>query len=106
LFVRPDEDPRFNLAVGAIFAAVASEYIVSACLPATHVVTLADALHMLAFGFIFVTIAESIVSLHFYRFGDDRRVMLSRRLDRWSLVVLGTAFVITSAWLVVVFAAK
>ncbi len=66
-FVKPTDDPRFNLGVGAIFAVVASEYIVAACLPATHVVTLANALHILALVTIFAAIAESIVALRLER---------------------------------------
>jgi hypothetical protein len=89
-FVQPTDDPRFNLGVGAIFAVVASEYIVASCLPATHVLTLADALHMLAMVFIFLSIAESVVALKLCRRG---RELAAVRLDRCSFVVLGTTFV-------------
>ncbi|MGE0608374.1 MAG: hypothetical protein AB7O62_14860, partial [Pirellulales bacterium] len=59
-FIRPTEvDPRFGLGVGAIFAAVASEYVVTASLPDTNIMTMADQLHLLAFVFIFLSICES-----------------------------------------------
>jgi hypothetical protein len=48
-FIPPNRiDPRFGVGVGAIFAAIASEYIVTQSLPDTNTVTLADKLHVLA----------------------------------------------------------
>jgi hypothetical protein len=88
-YVRPSDDPRFNLGVGAIFAVVASEYIVAACLPATHVFTLADALHVLGLLTIFAAIAESIVALRLERV---ERLAAAKTLDRWSRLALGAIF--------------
>jgi hypothetical protein len=51
------------------------------------VFTLADVLHILAFVFIFLTLAESTLSLKFYN-GDETGRRRSRRLDRWSFFVL------------------
>jgi len=69
-FIRPtDLDLRFGLGVGAIFAAVASQYVVSSSLAATHVLTMADFLHILAFVFIFLSLVESTVSPHLYTTG-------------------------------------
>jgi hypothetical protein len=98
LFIRPvDLDPRFGLGVGAIFASVGSEYIVTSSLPDTSVLTLADVLHILAFVFIFLTLAESTLSLHVYNGGDETAKQRSRRLDRWSFFVLLVAYVGLSA---------
>lgn len=88
-FAKPSDDPRFNLGVGAIFAAVASEYIVAGCLPATHVLTLADAMHMLVLVVIFAAIAESIVALRWERAG---KLEAALRLDLWSYRALLAAF--------------
>jgi hypothetical protein len=108
LFIRPvDLDPRFGLGVGAIFASVGSEYIVTSSLPDTSVLTLADMLHILAFVFIFLTLAESTLSLRLYNgasyhhaerdgYGQAAR-QRSRRLDRWSFFVLLMAYVVLSA---------
>lgn len=97
LFIRPiDLDPRFGLGVGAIFAAVASEYVVTASLPDTSVLTLADVLHILAFVFIFLTLAESTLSLKLYN-GDEAGRQRSKRLDRWSFFTLLAAYAGLSA---------
>ena len=102
LFIRPiDLDPRFGLGVGAIFASVASEYVVTSSLPDTSVLTLADVLHILAFVFIFLTLAESTLSLKFYNGGDERGKERSRTLDRWSFAVLLAAYVALSVAAVV-----
>lgn len=92
-------DPRFGLGVGAIFAAVASEYIVIGSLPDSNVLTLADKLHMVAFGFIFLSLAESTYSLKLFNTG---REALSRTLDHWSLGVMASAYVIITIVLVTV----
>lgn len=99
-FIRPtDLDPRFGLGVGAIFASVASEYVVTSSLPDTTVLTMADVLHILAFVFIFLTLVESTFSLRIYTRGGDgpRR---SERLDWWSFVTLAAGYVGSSLMVV------
>jgi hypothetical protein len=51
-------DPRFGLGVGAIFAAVASEYVVGAWLPESSDLAMVDALHILSFFVIFLSLAS------------------------------------------------
>jgi hypothetical protein len=78
-FIKPiDLDPRFGLGIGAIFAAVASEYVITSALPDTNVMTLADKLHILAFIFIFLSLAQSTLSLKWYGDGKEKR---ARRFD-------------------------
>ena len=88
-FIPPSRiDPRFGVGVGAIFAAIASEYIVTQSLPDTNVVTLADKLHVLAFAFIFASIVESTLSLYLV---ENGRQVQSKRLDhvaRWTFPIL------------------
>lgn len=85
-FIRPtDVDPRFGLGVGAIFAAIASEYIVSSSLPDTNIITLADWLHLVAFGFIFISIAQSTWSLWLMQNGAEAR---SKKMDKLFVVLL------------------
>lgn len=98
-FIRPtDLDPRFGLGIGAIFAAVASEYVISSSLPDTSVLTLADKLHIVAFAAIFLALAESVWSL---RLCESGREELSRRLDRMSVVVLPVLYLAATAFVVV-----
>ncbi len=101
-FIKPTHlDPRFGLGIGAIFAAVASEYVVTSALPDTNLLTMADTLHLLAFFFIFLSIAESTYSLSLYSSGDAARIRRSILLDRWSFAVLGAAYIILSVLAVV-----
>jgi hypothetical protein len=87
LLIKPtDLDPRFGLGVGAIFAAAASAYVVNAALPPTNVLTLSDKVNMIAVGFIFLSLLESIFSLRFYY---KEKVNASKMLDRicfWGLM--------------------
>jgi hypothetical protein len=101
-FIQPTHvDPRFGLGIGAIFAAVASEYVVTSALPDTNVLTMADTLHLLAFFFIFLSIAESTYSLSLYSSGDAVRMRRSVRLDRWSFAVMSAAYIALSVLAVV-----
>ncbi len=80
LFIKPtDLDPRFGLGAGALFAAVASEVVIASSLPETSILTLVDKLHIIAIFFIFITIAESIISLRLFTTGREE---MSRSLDR------------------------
>lgn len=84
--IRPtDLDPRFGLPVGAMFASFASQYVIASVLPATSEFTLADQLHVLAVGVIFLVLLESVVSL-FLTYAD--RTWIARRLDAGCLVLL------------------
>ncbi len=97
-FIRPtDVDPRFGLGVGAIFAAIASEYIVTSSLPDTNIITLADWLHLVAFGFIFVSIAQSTWSLWLMQNGHEER---SKKMDKLFVMLLPAAYAITNVMLI------
>lgn len=101
-FIQPTNlDPRFGLGIGAIFAAVASEYVVTSVLPDTNLLTMADTLHLLAFFFIFLSIAESTYSLSLFASGDPAKMRRSVRLDRCSFAVLSAAYITLSVLAVV-----
>ena len=88
-FIRPtDVDPRFGLGIGAIFASVASEYVITSVLPDTNLVTMADWLHILAFIFIFITLVESVYSLTLYCTEEPELVAKSKKLDWYSFWIL------------------
>jgi hypothetical protein len=93
-------DPRFGLGVGAIFAAVASQYVVSAWLPESSSLVMVDALHILSFFVIFLSLAESTISLRLCATGNPERIQASRRLDRWSFYCLAVGYVIACTTLV------
>jgi len=71
-------DARLGLSVGAIFAAVASEYLVASGLPESNELTLADRLHILSFLLIFVTLAESVFV---YKLALRQKEDLAVRID-------------------------
>jgi hypothetical protein len=102
MFIRPTEvDPRFGLGIGAIFAAVASEYVVTASLPETNKLTMADMLHMLAFVFIFLSLVESTISLALWLTEDEAKIRLANCMDRWSFSAMVGAYVAGTCFCVV-----
>ena len=88
-FIKPIHvDPRFGLGVGALFAAVANGYLVSAQMPETGEFSLADLINLLGIGTIFLSLAQSTISLWIYETRDDPG--LSRQFDRLSFwTILG-----------------
>ena len=96
-FIKPTEvDPRFGLGVGAIFAAVASEYVITSVLPDTGVISLADKLHIVAFAFIFLSLVQSTWSLKLYSSEVDDQVAKSKRIDRICGIVFPAAYLFIS----------
>lgn len=88
--VKPtDLDPRFGLGVGALFAVAASEFIVSSLIPDSGVMTLADQVHMLAMGLIFLSLLFSAYSL---RLSVSERAAAADRLDRWCALAFPALF--------------
>jgi hypothetical protein len=99
LHIKPiDLDPRFGLGVGAVFAAMASAYVISSALPDSNQVTLADVVVMWAVGFIVVSLIESIVSLRLHQAGKEGA---SAALDRWMFLVLTLGYCGLNAYLLV-----
>lgn len=96
LFIKPTNvDPRFGLGVGATFAAMANQFILSAALPEASVVTAADIVGMTTIVVILLTVAESVLSLWMY---ENDRIPLSKRLDRMTTYVVLTLYIATNAW--------
>jgi hypothetical protein len=89
-FVNPlDLDPRFGLSVGAIFAAIASQYVITSTLPQNESLTLVDILHDVSFIYIFLCILISTISLHYMKTGKE---VLSQKLDRYSFFVFAISY--------------
>lgn len=94
--VKPsDLDARFGMGVGALFAVAASAFVVSASVPDSGVMTVADRMHMVALGFIFLTLLISAVCLKLEVTG---REALAVRIDRVCVTLLPLAFYGWSAW--------
>jgi len=84
-WVRPTDGPRFGLGIGALFAAVAHNYIATAIMPDMSVMTLTDMIDSAGIVTIFLTLLASTVSLYLYDRRDEET--LSRLFDRVSLAV-------------------
>lgn len=90
-----DLDPRFGLGVGAIFAAIASAYVISSALPETNQFTLADKMNMLAIGIIFLSILQSVFSLRMWKSGNEAGSKVLDRYSFWGFLALyGVATVV------------
>jgi hypothetical protein len=86
-FIKPtDVDPRFGLGVGALFAAIANNYITSSYLPDTGIVTLTDMVNGTAIMTIFLTLLQSTISLYIFDIKENQG--LSRRFDLVSFAIL------------------
>lgn len=91
-FIKPtDLDPRFGLGVGGIFAAVASQYVITSSLPDTNIMTIADQLHIATFIFVFLSIAESTMSLWLFNSGREQR---SKTLDHFCRYAVPISYLI------------
>lgn len=97
--VKPsDLDARFGMGVGALFAVAASAFIVSASVPDSASLTVADRLHMVALGCIFLTLLISALAL---RLEVTEREKLAFRIDHWSLAILPVMFYGWVLWAIV-----
>jgi hypothetical protein len=97
-FVNPtDLDPRFGLSVGAIFAAIASQYVINSTLPQNTALTLVDILHDISFFYIFLCILLSTISLHFYK---QDKIKLSKKIDKYSFFTVSISYLILVIFIV------
>lgn len=93
LFIKPTEvDPRFGLAAGAFFGAVANMYLSNAMVPDSGGFGLIDFVNGIGLGTIFLIVAESVISLGIHSKLDDPET--SRRLDRVTAAILIPCYVI------------
>jgi hypothetical protein len=91
-FIDPtDLDPRFGLSVGAIFAAIASQYVITSTLPQNERLTLVDVLHDISFIFIFLCIVGSVISLHLKK---QQKIRQHLKLDRYNFIILSICYLI------------
>lgn len=97
LFEPSDLDPRFGLSVGALFAAVGNKYVVDSMLPESAGFSLADAIHAVAFIFIFLSILASAISRHYDR---EEKAHISDRIDRYSLIGMSIAYTVINTYII------
>lgn len=86
-----NQDSRFGLCVGGLFAAIGNKYIVESIVPSSTTYSLMDNVHNLTFTFILLIVIASIISLHFFESGDLKKKQKSLKMDRvvfYSIVAL------------------
>jgi hypothetical protein len=75
--------------VGSLFAVAASAFISASLVPDSGEMTVSDKLHMVALGFIFLTLLISALGLKLEVTGREE---LAFKLDRYCLVLMPLAF--------------
>lgn len=101
--VKPiDLDPRFGLGVGALFAVVASTFIISSTLPDSDRMTMADHLNIASMAMIFLSLIQSAVSLKVFE-GSERGPAIAKVIDTVSVIVFPIVYVL---WIVLIVALR
>jgi hypothetical protein len=95
-----NQDSRFGLCVGGLFAAMGNKYIVESVIPGSTSNTLMDNVHNLTFTFILAIVGLIIVSLRLYESGDPLKRKQSIRLDHRAFVAVIFLFVTLNAILI------
>jgi hypothetical protein len=87
-----NQDSRFGLCVGGVFAAIGNKYIVESIVPSSTSNTLMDNVHTLTFTFILLIIVAVTISLRLFESGDENKRKLSLRLDKWAFFSFGILY--------------
>ncbi len=95
-----NQDSRFGLCVGGLFAAIGNKYIVESAIPGSTSNTLMDDVHNLTFTFILLIVGIIIFSLRLYESGDERKKKKSLKLDRLAFFSVITIFMVINALLI------
>jgi hypothetical protein len=95
-FIKPtDVDPRFGLAGGAFFGVVANMYLTNSLVPDSGVMTVVDVVNGVGLLTIFLTVAQSVISLYLYDILEQEEA--SRRFDRLTIAVLFPCVILFNA---------
>lgn len=95
-----NQDSRFGLCVGGLFAAIGNKYIVESTIPASSSNTLMDNVHNLTFTFILLIVIVIVASLRLYESGEERNKIKSLRIDKIAFFGAVTLYVLINAWLI------
>jgi hypothetical protein len=93
----PENQERFGLIVGALFAGVANKYIVDGLMPPTIILTLPDKIHNVTFAYIILHLIFTVIAS---RLAVKDRLKSGWRLDRISFVVSIVSFFLINLMLV------
>lgn len=98
LMARPAHtDVRFGLGSAALFAAIATQFVIASNMPETTILIVPDIICIVTISFVFLTLLQSGIALALTGQGHET---LARRLDWIAMGVLLTSYVTICAWLV------
>lgn len=95
-----NQDSRFALCVGGLFAAIGNKYIVESAVSASTTNTLMDNVHNLTFTFILLIVGVIIISLRLFESDSPVKRKMSLKLDKWSFYSIILLFIIINAVLI------
>lgn len=95
-----NQDSRFALCVGGLFAAIGNKYIVESMVPSTSTSTLMDNVHNLTFLFILLIVCIIIISLRLFESGNERKRKLSLLLDKFSFFTVIVVYAAINAYII------
>lgn len=95
-----NQDSRFGLCVGGLFAAIGNKYIVESVVPSSNTNSLMDNVHNLTFTFILLIVLIIIISLRLFESGDDKKKALSLKLDKWAFVAVISLYLLINLVLI------
>lgn len=95
-----NQDSRFGLCVGGLFAAMGNKYIVESIVPSSTTNTLMDNVHNLTFTFILLIVGIIIISLYLFESGDEQKKKLSLKLDKWAFFCIASLYIGVNAFFV------
>jgi len=94
-----NQDSRFGLCVGGVFAVIGNKYIVESIVPSTTTTTLMDSVHNLTLVSILLIGVVITISLMLYESGDERKKRLSIRLDRAAFCTFVLVYMVANCYL-------
>jgi hypothetical protein len=98
LMARPDHtDVRFGLGSAALFAAIATQFVIASNMPETTILIVPDIICIVTISFVFLTLLQSGIALGLAGRGHEA---LARRLDWVAMVVLLTSYITICGWLI------
>jgi len=99
-----NQDSRFGLCVGALFAAIGNKYIVESIVPTSTTNSLMDNVHNLTFTFILLIIVVIVISLAMFESENEHKRKMSLRLDKFAFFsilllyfIINTVFILNAS---------
>lgn len=93
-FMKPTDDGRVSLGIGAFFASIASSYVSTTELPGVGILTLCDMINILGMVTIFLTVLCSVAVKHLAV--DSNKENMAKIFNKVSFVVFVLGYVISN----------